>query len=234
VIPVTELELDWDLPDGWNYWIPDRDAANSDEGFGAFRNTWIIRKVKVNEAKEVLVAESELVGLADSLARDELEFDELAVALEHEDSTSLPDRFSRPEFDDLLGSYLDRDDFKILGGLEMGVAGLVNALAMVGCWPAASCRGHASQHAWAAHPVVYVAADQHRTDALLPLVQDAGCGITVDSERPDLLAIVAPSIVNTMALGENVMIGRKAFRRPRQATSAPPPRQGFQQSFEWG
>jgi hypothetical protein len=80
----------------------------------------------------------------------------------------------------------------VLGGLELGVAGLVHALASVGCFPAASCRGHSGPEAWARHPVVYLAVDRPRASVLEQFVQVAGYGFGVDLERSDLLIIEGP------------------------------------------
>jgi hypothetical protein len=55
------------------------------------------------------------------------------------------------------------------------VAGLTNALAAAGMFPAASCRGHkGTVRPWSEFPVVLVAADELRAHALQPLMTASG------------------------------------------------------------
>jgi hypothetical protein len=96
-----------------------------------------------------------------------------------------------------------------LEGLELGVAGLVYALASVGCVPAASCRGHSRPHAWAERPIVLLAADRARAEWLRPLVSGAGCGFCLDDVRPQILGIEAPSIDEMTALARLVLDSSK-------------------------
>ena len=66
----------------------------SDEGFGLFRETWLIRDVTVREAEDVIAEEAALAALADRFATDDDEFDQLANALEAGDRYELSGRLA--------------------------------------------------------------------------------------------------------------------------------------------
>lgn len=217
MIPRTSMTLDTTLPRDHGFWTPRRDDL-SEEGFGFFRDTWLIRGIRVTEARTMIAMESDLVDLADRLSSNPNEFDEVATALETADVEALPRRFREAstvaEFSNLVV-----DDEPPLAALELGVAGLVYALSTVGCWPAASCRGHPTPRSWSAHPAVYLASDRHRVEVLQPLVQEAGCGFVRDPGRGELLVVVAESLTEMMALASLVISARQHFvpkRGPRK------------------
>ncbi|WP_158718801.1 hypothetical protein [Streptomyces sp. NRRL WC-3795] len=103
---------------------------------------------------------------------------------------------------------MDRDpeDGSPLDALELGVAGLSYALASVGCFTAASCRSHYSDHSWSDRPVIFFAAERSTVEWLTPLVRQSGCGYADGSQRaPRLLIVEAPSITNFMDLAGRVI-----------------------------
>jgi hypothetical protein len=211
MIPRMSLGLEPTVPEGHEGWTPRKDDL-SEEGFAYFRDTWLIRGIGIREAKEVIALERTLADVAGRLAVDEAEFEALASALEHGDADELPERLiALAELEPHLS------DVPPLEGLELGVSGLVHALSAVGCWPAASCRGHPGDNAWSDHPVVYLAADSHRAAVLQPLVESAECGFNTDPARSRLLMIEGESIEDMMALAELVISTPKTFVRKRAA-----------------
>jgi hypothetical protein len=229
VIPRHSLGLRTDVPGNWAYWTPKR-ADLTEEGFGFFRDTWLIRGVTVAEAREALRYEAEILVAIDHSSRDSAAFDAICRAVESADPEQLPPGMTADQRG-AIEPFLAADP-PPSGGLELGVAGLVYALANVGCWPAASCRGHPGRHAWAPHPVVYVALDRHRASVLLPLLDEASCGITVDDARGDLLAVVGESVENTVALGQLVFGSRTHFKPPPSTVRRRHRPAGEQQAFE--
>lgn len=89
MIPRTSLEVDPVLPSAHTGWTPTRDDL-SEEGFGYFRDTWLIRGVGMREAKGLVALESTLAELAGRLSADPADFDILATALEDADAEELP------------------------------------------------------------------------------------------------------------------------------------------------
>lgn len=226
MIPRTVIELDRSVPTEHNGWTP-RPEDVSEEGFAYFRDTWLIRGVRITEAREVCADEQRLVAIVDRLATNETEFDALANALESGDQEAVPEQFRS---DDELTEELTGEP--ALDGLELGVAGLVYAVAAVGFWPAASCRGHPGDRAWADHPVVYVACDRHRAAVLQPLVEAASCGFDIDEARPELLVVGAESVSELMELAALVLQSPKAFVRSRGARRTKPTVDSEQQRFD--
>jgi hypothetical protein len=179
--------------------------------------------------------EVRLVRLVDQDARDLREYEELASAVE----CPSPDNVSRTDLQHIgteLGEEIAGEGPPGLDGLDLGVAALVYALAAYGCLPAASCRGHVtepSQRPWADSPVVYFAADREHADRLVPLVRSSGCGFGFDDERPRLIVVEAPSVVETMELAESILrstppgLSQEQRARLSEAKREPPdPNQG--------
>lgn len=223
MIPHVQLELDATIPESYGYWTPRNDDL-SEEGFGFFRGTWLIRGVTLRAAGDVLNEEATLLQLAVDVAADADEFDQLAKVLEEADAEGLSDRLATPAVLAAVGRYAN--DFPPLGGLDLGVAGLVHALSAVGCWPAASCRSHPGDRAWTHRPAVFLAADRHRAHVLQRLVGEAGCGFGLDPSRENLLLIEAESIEDMINLANLVLRDRRAFvpakpaRRTRPSVTA--------------
>lgn len=191
MIPRSDADLDPHLPSVANYWVP-RVEEVSEEGFGGFRDTWLLFDVQVEEAVELLAEDRRLTQLADAFASDSYDYEAIANAIEYQDIEGLPEgvreniRF--PELEDTVGG-----DYSPLQGLELGVAGLVFALSAAGFLPAASCRSHVGEHSWSPCPVVVFATDEEHAARLAPLVTDARCGFQLDEGRPGLLAVCGPS-----------------------------------------
>lgn len=220
MIPRKGLALVPTVPPGYRFSIPRRSELSDDgEGFGPFRDTWLIRNVTLAAAKEVGRAESTLVEVASLVASDTEEFDHIAHALESGTRDELPEHLSTPRMLALLEPHLD--EVTPLEGLELGVAGLVYALAHVGCWTAASCRGHPDQTAWSPSPLVYLATDHHRALALEPLVTAARCGFNQQVDGDILLAIEAESLEDFMTLAQLVLAARRSFPVPRSRKRRP-------------
>ncbi|WP_298442890.1 hypothetical protein [Ferrimicrobium sp.] len=198
----------------------------SEEGFGGFRDTWLIRGVGIREAKALLQVERELIDLADRYASNGEEFDAICEALETGDAETLPTRLRQSSVStDIALKVCEAEDDSPSIGLDLGVAGLVYGLAAAGFWTAASCRGHPGTYAWSDHPIVVFACDRHRVAVLQPLVEAAGCGLTTDEHREGMLAVVAESVEDTMALARMVADHRSEFiphrvSRPRSGGQA--------------
>lgn len=232
MIPRTALLLDPSIPPEHTGWTPKGDDL-SEEGFGGFRDTWIIRGVGVREAKALIKVERELIDIFDRFASNGEEFDAICSAFENGDATELPERLREPSVPEEIAAHIHGDDFSASEGLDLGVAGLVYALASVGCWTAASCRGHPGKYAWSEHPLVAFACDRHRVSILQTLVKQARCGLTTDGHRDGLLAVVAESVEEMMALASLVVSCRKEFiphRVPRPRSTD----QGNQATFDFG
>lgn len=109
-------------------------------------------------------------------------------------------------------------DYSPTGGLDLGAAGVVYALAAAaGCWTAASCRGHPGKYAWSDHPVVVLACDPHSASVLQTLLAEAHCVFATDGHGEGLLAVVAESETDMMVLAHMVVSHKKDFV-PRRAT----------------
>lgn len=233
MIPRTPLHLDASLPQEHTGWAPGRDDL-SEEGFGGFRDTWVIRDVGVREAKALLEVEGQLIQLADGFARDAEEFDSICSALENVDAEELPARLQHPAIPEELAGHLEAAEYSPTEGLDLGVAGLVYALAAVGCWTAASCRGHPKSYAFTDRPVVVLACDRHRASVLQTDVERSHCGLTTDGHSEGLLAVEAESVEQMMALALLVASHRKDFIPPRAERGGSVDDQGNQTAFDFG
>jgi hypothetical protein len=231
VIPRSSGRLDAEIPASYQFWTPRREDI-TEEGFAFFRDTWLIRGVSVREARSLLRLERELVAVVDVCSGSPEEFDEIANALGVSDLDEIPVKVLQSSaFEPIADYYSDGDQMSLVEGLDLGVAGLVYALAAVGCWPAASCRGHAV-NGWSDSPVVYLAADRHRTMALQPLVEAAGCGFDLDPARRELLLVIGPSVLEMMTLAEAVLEVRSTFTPRRGPRVRKPPAAGTQLGFD--
>jgi hypothetical protein len=205
------------LPAAAAFWMPKRDEID-EEGFGFFRDTWLIKDVPVSEAREIMAAERRMAEVIDELTSDADDFERLAVVAE---SAGIDDPAEDLSEQERVALSEVVSDVPELGGLDLGVAGLVYALATVRVLPAASCRSHLSR-SWSDAPVVLFAATEFRAKALQPLAEASGCTFVIDESRPSLLAVRGCSIANTMALAEAVMENRNGFVQQRVATPRRP------------
>ncbi|MEH3138812.1 MAG: hypothetical protein PGN37_01270 [Mycobacterium kyogaense] len=198
MIPEVVVSGESQIPPQATFWLPDTSELN-EEGIGYFRGVWTIVDVSPSEAQEVIEQEQALVALVDHLSANAEDFDRLAHCIEHwdpdEEAIEAPSRETA-----ILNAAPSDFEFSPLRGLELGVAGLVYALAANGIVPAASCRGHLGSHAWSESPVVLFAADESHARGLEMPVQGAGCFFDIDPARPELLAVGGKSITNLMRL----------------------------------
>lgn len=232
MIPRTALELDASVPAEHRGWTPKRGEFD-EEGFGGFRDTWLIRGVGIREAKAFIGLEGELIGLADHFSLDAEEFNAICGAIESADAEELPSRLREPSVPEELECHMGNEDFSPTGGLDLGVAGIVYALAAVGCWTAASCRGHPGKYAWSDHPIVVLACDRHRAAVLQTWLEQAHCGFTTDENREGLLAVVAESVTGMMTLA-GLVVPHKSEFIPRRQSRLRSPADGIQERFDFG
>jgi hypothetical protein len=207
MIPRLSFSPDPEPPGEAHFGIPQVDPETGERDLGYFHEVWPISDVPVDLAVAVLSTELRLARLIDQSARDAREFELLAAAVE----SPSPEYVMQAEFAHINAELMAEisDEFPPeLGGLELGVAGLVLALAVHGCIPAASCRGHfgeLSEPRWADRPVVYIAAEKKHIERLVPLARVSGCGFGLDEERPKLIVVEAPSIVESMQLADEIL-----------------------------
>lgn len=194
------------LPTEAVYWLPDPDDLHVDSSVGYFHDTWLIKDIPVEEAQHLIGVERQIAEVIDRLASDAEAFERLAIAVEYGDIDDPDHDLSDEERAALVEVVPDPQ----LEGLDLGVAGLVNALAAVRIIPAASCRSHA-ELSWSESPVVIFAASEFSARVLQPLVAASGCTFELDADRPELLAVRGRSIANTMDLAEAVMSNRETF-----------------------
>jgi hypothetical protein len=186
----------------------------TEEGFGYFRGTWFIGRVRVSDAESTVRFEAEIIEWLDAVAPCAEHFELLASAIESGDADSLPAPLSTIAVGAGIERYLRApDDPPPLDGLEVGVAGLTHALSSVRCLTAASCRSHVTRRSWSDCPVVFFAAPPWRLEVLAELISSAGCGL---GEDRDMLTIYASSIRDTHRLAERVIEERGRFRRRPQ------------------
>ena len=144
-------------------------------------------------------AEVALVALTDTFAKtaEEYEMIELAEAGAREE---LPAEILESEEFEAAERHMPGDGAFTLGGLDLGVAGVVHALALTRCLTAASCRGHVGPNVWTDAPSVFVVGNRHRATVLQDLVRETNCGLDSDPERNGLLVVRAESVVEMMDL----------------------------------
>lgn len=137
MIPTVKRFYSHSIPEDSSFWVP-RGNEIGDEGFGYFRGTWAVGRPQLKEVRAILLAEAKLIDILDRIATDANTFEAAAAAIEE-------------MVDDPLPVWIDKRDQRAIedpqpfesmfGGLEIGVAGLVQALSAVpGIRTAASCR----------------------------------------------------------------------------------------------
>lgn len=220
MFPTADIHGTTDLPQEATFWMPKR-ADIDDDGIGCyFRDAWTILDVTLQDAQSLVCAERNLANAVDGLARNGADFERFANLVEGGlDGEHPPDLMDEERAAvEVLGPG---NEPAALEGLELGVAGLVYALASVRMIPAASCRGHTGPNAWSDVPVVLFAATKRRAIALRPLVGEANCLFDIDPARPDLLVVRGRSIRDTMDLAQAVIDASATFvqSRPRRRES---------------
>lgn len=202
MIPRADIEIESGIPAGATFWTPEPEDIG-DEGFGFFQDVWPILDVSPSEAADVIDAERVAVAFADAGSTNQREFEDLAKAVEDEYPYELSDD---------APAFMRESNWSGLESLDLGVAGLVYALAACGFFPAASCRSHHNGlRQWSDYPVVMFAADKAHAVKLQPLVEANGCGLEDDGARSDLLCVYAPSIVEMMNLATALLDASNEF-----------------------
>lgn len=223
MFPTSSLSGSITIPSDATFWMPKPEDINED-GIGAyFRDTWLIKDVPVREARRLRQKERRIAEVLGHLAANAEDFDRLAYAVEggyDPDETDEGFHLTATEQAE-LDEFLSDDETAGLESLELGVAGLVYALATVRIIPAASCRGHPDDRAWSNVPVVLFATTEYRARALQPLVEATNCRFNIDPARPELLAVAGRSILDTMALADAVLESRHTFVQPRPPAILP-------------
>jgi hypothetical protein len=181
--------------------VPPEDEI-PEESWGGFRDTWYLGRVSPEEAADIISYERRALPLLDRASADQQEFELFAYALDWGESDGLSpallESFKAAGLEDLMQ---DPDDFSLLGGLEVGVAGLVYALSAVGCITAASCRWH-GVNSWSDCPTVAFAASSSTVEILVDLIRAAGCGLV---GARNLLWVEAVSVTDLSALAESII-----------------------------
>lgn len=214
MVPSSDVELDPDLPPGFEYWVPTEEDIEDagDGGLGYFHETWLLGEVPLQEARWVVAEEAELIDRIDNVAADDTEFDELASAvqwgvLEDDEFCELRGRPAWSALEDAMPG-----EEGISSHLELGVGGLAHALAAVGLVPVASCRGHSTSHAWSEAPVVFLATDRPRARVLQRLVAKFRCGLDHDAvNRPNFLIVTGSNIKDMNRLATAVLDAADEF-----------------------
>jgi hypothetical protein len=224
MFPTSSLSGSITIPSDATFWMPNPEDID-EEGIGAyFRDTWLIKDVPVREARRLKQKERRIAEVVGNLAATAEDFDRIAYAVEGDyDPDETDEGFyltatEQSELDEFLGD----DEAAGLESLELGVAGLVYALAAVRIIPAASCRGHPGDRTWSDVPVVLFATTEYRARALQPLVEATNCQFDIDIARPELLAVAGRSILDTMALADAVLESHHTFVRPRPSHRTAP------------
>jgi hypothetical protein len=90
--------------------------------------------------------------------------------------------------------------------LELGVSGVARALCAAGCPTFASCHGH--DDGIRNEPWVLFATDEQRLGPIVEMARAAGCGLAMED---GLVVAYANSVVETIALGREIVARRDAF-----------------------
>lgn len=207
MIPFFDVEIDASFPENLSMGLPPEDEVD-EEGYGYFHDVWAIGEVDRGEAVVIIEEERRIVDLIDRESTSCPEFEAMAKAVEEGNSAHLPKSFKEHRSDSELARLIEALDEEpaALDALEVGVAGLVYALNSVGCFTAASCRGHKADRPWSDFPVIFFAAERPTVLWLTPLVQESGCGFADGSGRGErLIVITAPSITNFMHLANSIV-----------------------------
>lgn len=207
MIPETECELTHRLPDGGELWLPGAEELADDEGFGGYRETWVIRQVGFRAARRVVNRERAIVQLIEKMATSPSEFYALSAFVESADEETLADEGFSLDGDSPIREYV-AEDWSATEGLDLGLSGIVYALAATGFHPMASCRG--TPHTWAPFPLVRFTGRMWRARLLLPIAVEAGCGLI---EEGGSLTTWAPSVMRIMDFAGLILSRRQEFLR---------------------
>jgi hypothetical protein len=93
--------------------------------------------------------------------------------------------------------------------LEFAVTGLAEALCAAGCPTFSSCGGHPGDDTRSPHPWVVCGADGDRLPLLIEAMNTTGC--SAEEEVNGYIAVQAPSSVESIALGFELLARRAQF-----------------------
>ena len=137
MFPISALSGSTTIPGDASFWMPKPEDVDEEGVGGFFRGTWLIKDVSVREARRLMQRERRIAEIVGELAATAEDFDRLAHAAEDGYAGYALTAEERAALDD----FLSEDEGAALESLELGVAGLVCALATVHIIPVASCRG---------------------------------------------------------------------------------------------
>lgn len=204
-IPADTKTLSVELPPEHCFGLPEPEEIHED-GFGFFSGVWRIVGGTFEDATLFLDQEEAIFRLVAEASNSADEFEEWAAWAEFYNSDAGLEWGDAPP-DEAMGQRIDEEmnyEASLLG-LDLGVAGLVHALAAAGFYPAASCRGHAATPTWSARPVVLFASTLEAAQLLQPLVLASGCGFVDGSGNGTLIGVEATSIEHTIALARAIL-----------------------------
>ena len=139
--PPSKIDLNPQLPSGAQFWVPEPEDLEDDEGFAYFRDAWPITDISESEARRIVSTDRSLALFVSSLATTDVGFDAIAIAVETGSAEDI-EGLSTKQLTK-LPPYLTGTT--ALENLEIGLAGVVYCLAAAGMYPATSCRGHPIQ-----------------------------------------------------------------------------------------
>ncbi len=221
MFPTSPLSGSTTVPGEATFWMPKPEDID-DDGIGVLiHDTWLIKDVPVREARRLRQEESRIAEVVGRLATTPEDFDRLATAveegLEPDGDYSLTNT-ERAE----LGQVLSDDEATPLDSLELGV-GRARVRPCYGSHHSSCQLSRASgRPGLVPLPVVLFATTEYRAEALQPLVEATDCQFGIDARRPDLLAVMGRSILDTMALAEAVLESRRTFVQPKPSRRARP------------
>lgn len=207
MIPRTPCELAWRLPRD-EPWTPDREDRANDDSYAGFRGTWPIIRVSGKLARAIVATEAEIITAVDAVTATEDEFETVLSAIESDDIDAIPEEVKARSGFEGVARHIGEPGSE---GLDLGVAGLVHALASVGVYPAASCRGH--RH-WSATPVIRLGARLWRAERLVDVARRNRCSLHDDDDA--LLTIRAESVEDMMRMAVDVLDHHKELNAPRE------------------
>lgn len=191
-------------------WAPAPDELDDTDGVGFFRDVWRIHPSPVSEIRDLIRWERTVVHRISGLSASVEEFDYLAGIIESfytDGDSSIADEY--PEVSTAQEAPLQRcldHAPRLLDGIDLGVAGLVESLSAVGFVTAASCRGHVGPAPWAEGPTVIFGGDRDRVFALKQAVLQNACGLEdASGNGPGLVVVRAPSVIAAMNLAESLL-----------------------------
>jgi hypothetical protein len=120
MIPLADIDFDSHLPAEATFWIPDEEfLEEADEGFGFFRDVWVILDVPLPEVAQMLSAEQSILALIDEAVDNPNDFDAVASAIEHADIEAIPAHIREGHSFERLQAEIDFE-FPPFDGLEVG------------------------------------------------------------------------------------------------------------------